>query len=201
MKTCTKCGESKPLDLFRKQASQKSGLTPHCKACAKVYGAAYYEKNKEKLLAGMRDKYAENPQPFLDSMKEWRRKNPDKKRELGRKAYHRLTQEGKAHAQQINRQWAKRNKVAVLAFTLRRKATRRTAETAWEPDLDRLVEIEAAHLAKLRETAFGFKWHVDHTVPLRSKLVCGLHNTYNLAVIPATENLRKGNRYWPDMPC
>lgn len=41
---------------------------------------------------------------------------------------------------------------------------------------------------------------VDHVVPLRSKLVCGLHCEANLEVIPASDNARKGNRHWPDMP-
>jgi hypothetical protein len=41
---------------------------------------------------------------------------------------------------------------------------------------------------------------VDHVVPLKSPLVCGLHCEDNLSPIPATDNTRKGNRWWPDMP-
>ena len=59
---------------------------------------------------------------------------------------------------------------------------------------------EAYHLAKLREKMCGGVWHVDHIVPLKSKVVCGLHVEHNLRVIPGTDNIKKGNRYWPDMP-
>ncbi len=41
---------------------------------------------------------------------------------------------------------------------------------------------------------------VDHIVPLRSELVCGLHVQDNLRCIPSDLNKFKLNRYWPDMP-
>lgn len=59
---------------------------------------------------------------------------------------------------------------------------------------------EAYLLAALRSRTLGYEWQVDHIVPLVSKKVCGLHVHNNLRVIPAVDNNRKGNRYWPDMP-
>lgn len=48
--------------------------------------------------------------------------------------------------------------------------------------------------------ATGIQHSVDHIVPLRHPLVCGLHCPANLRVIPMAENARKSNRHWPDMP-
>ena len=41
----------------------------------------------------------------------------------------------------------------------------------------------------------GLEHHVDHIIPMRGKLVSGLHIAENLRVLPGPENLTKGSKF------
>ena len=43
----------------------------------------------------------------------------------------------------------------------------------------------------------GIQHHVDHIIPIKSTIVCGLHTETNLRIVTATENLtrKKGDYY------
>lgn len=185
LKTCTKCGTTKPLTDFNNMKASKDGKAWHCRACQNAHSAAAYRKN---------------PEPYKQWAREWAAANPEKRKEAARKATRKWSRENNERVNDWNRAWRARNPEAMRALYARKKAYRKTARTCWDVDLDSLVEIEAHDLCAIRSKAFGFDWHVDHVVPLKAKLASGLHNAYNLAVIPAQVNVSKKNRYWPDMP-
>lgn len=80
--------------------------------------------------------------------------------------------------------------------SVRRK---RLIEGATPPWATHQKVLEIYEQARKISELTGMQHHVDHVVPLTSKKVCGLHNEFNLRVIPATDNLKKHNRTWPGM--
>lgn len=72
------------------------------------------------------------------------------------------------------------------------RAAKIRATPAWVNRQD-VEPIYEQAIIQTRET--GIQHHVDHIVPLRGRNVCGLHVSWNLQVIPATENFSKSNRF------
>jgi len=119
----------------------------------------------------------------------WRNANAEKMVEY-KKKYAANNKEAIKHR---IREWGRNNPDKVLANTRKRQTSKINAVPKWYGEFDSFVNIEAIKLAKLREKATGFKWHVDHMIPLQSKVACGLHCASNLQVIPERLNCVKRN--------
>jgi hypothetical protein len=59
-----------------------------------------------------------------------------------------------------------------------------------------LAKIQNLYLESIElSNTTGIQHEVDHIVPLKHNLVCGLHNQFNLRVIPKLENRDKSNQF------
>ena len=54
-KSCSKCGHSKPLDAFNRNAQAKDGRRPDCRECGKQRFRRWWEKNKVRVRAMNRE--------------------------------------------------------------------------------------------------------------------------------------------------
>jgi len=178
MKFCSKCDTNKSLSNFHKDNSQKDGHFRYCKECSKKRRKKRYSKNKDSILKQNAEYKVLNYDYIKIKNKEYYSKNIEI--EKIRKA-----------------QWKKANSEYVNFWKSQRRAKKLLATPAWA-DKDKILEFFKEAQKLTEET--GIKHHVDHIVPLVSKLVCGLHCEANLQVLTAFENLSKGNHYWPNMP-
>lgn len=83
----------------------------------------------------------------------------------------------------------------VAMHSNKRRAARLQRTPAW---VDQPALLAAYVEAQARTEATGAPYHVDHIVPLRGRMVSGLHVPWNLRVVPASENLRKYNKHDAD---
>jgi hypothetical protein len=86
------------------------------------------------------------------------------------------------------------NKEKFMEKYHKRRASKLNATPAWYSELDVFALEEAYDLCRIREEETGVKHHIDHIIPLQGVDVCGLHYHKNWQVIPAKDNLSKGNK-------
>jgi hypothetical protein len=212
------------LSSFSKETKRSDGLSSNCRECRKKRAAEKYQRNKEKILArnkvwadANRERVKETAKRYRQENKEsiragisaWQKLNRDKCRAYTAKNREKVGKEIANEKARIYREanrektrlaalkWQKENRARATAAQNLRHASKLQATPKWADQEKILAFYEEAE--RLSEIYFRH-YHVDHVVPLRSKIVCGLHWEGNLRVIPADENRSKGNRHWPDMP-
>jgi len=91
--------------------------------------------------------------------------------------------------------WAAKNQDRLAESCRRYQASKLKAVPAWA---DRRAMALLYFEAKKITAETGIPHEVDHVVPLRSAVACGLHCEANLRVVPKVVNRRKGNKLIPE---
>lgn len=220
--TCTGCRAE--LDAHCYYASKGRTLQP-CKECWKARVRARFKSRSDALKetdrAAMADrarKYRskltlEQRESFAFKKREARAARTEEDRladaEMMRRRYAERRESRLAYAAEYRsankqkvsesfRRWSKANPEAVRSRSHARRAAVAKRAVGWDSELTNLAGTEAADLARRMESITGFKWHVDHVVPLRGRDVSGLHVWSNFAVVPASFNLMKKNKFFGD---
>jgi len=84
------------------------------------------------------------------------------------------------------------NKDYYIAKDANRRAYKLQAKTQWGQEGVRDFYKKAKELEAMNP---GVHYHVDHIVPLAGDKVCGLHNKFNLQILTAQQNRKKGKAW------
>lgn len=127
----------------------------------------------------------------VKNVAEWRLKNPD----VRKKEHAKIREKKNLQTREEYLNKIKHNAKGKKAVSLEHSHKRRLQiSKVQSTELDEFVFTEAVRLRDLRKETTGINWHVDHIVPINHKEACGLHNAFNIQVVPAKWNVKKGNR-------
>lgn len=174
MKTCTSCKLEKNTTDFYRAKAFNDGLSYKCKVCSREY----QRQNKEKYNALQLAYHYRNREKILAKRRaEWVH------------SYNRIPSTPESVAVS-RKKWKDKNKHKVNEYAMRRRAIMLNRIL---PNTDMNAIIAIYKEAKERRNA-GEDVHVDHIIPLMGKEMQGWHCAENLRIIPAHENLSKGNK-------
>lgn len=173
-KLCSCCLDTKTIENFSRHKGSKDGYQKYCKSCVSAYKKEYYARNKQSILEIRKNYYDSNKDKVSKNVKEYRERNKDKIIEY-----------------QSNYRVKYRFKLTALKRKYDMAKLQATPKCLTKVDFEAIAEFykEVELLSSDKN-----KFHVDHIVPIQSKIVCGLHVPWNLRVIPHKENLRKSNK-------
>ena len=194
--------------MFGARKVASDGLNSYCRECERIRGAERRALNPDAAKAANARYAANNPDLVKARKRAYRKRNSEKCKQARKDAY----EKNKASELAKAKEYKLANKVELSRKdSERRKANphlnrfyrseRRAAERQAKPSWYDSKKVMAMHVkASMMSGDNDVEWHVDHIVPLKSPLVCGLHWHGNMRVITSSENQSKSNRHWPDMP-
>ena len=146
----------------------------NCPLCAKARNVAWSASHRELVNAGIRRHYWTNKGQLSEKKRADRVANPQKYKDRSRAYY-------------------EANKWRAKAGWAAREAAKIKATPAWS---NRDIVNAFYRMAEAYRSS-GVPCEVDHIVPLRHALVCGLHVEHNLQLLSPTANRSKGNKFLP----
>jgi hypothetical protein len=218
-KPCSRCRSMVPVDDYSRSKITSDGLRSACKGCERTESKKNYGRNRERDIARARAWQAANPEKVRETdrrrnnesrkawRKEWENSHPEKVRMYG--LNNRLTRKSNGKLSAYQKRWLslpKNNIDHRMAVELRESLNGKKDRRRWSG----LVGYSILDLMnRLTETMpEGYTWdrieemHIDHIIP-RSLFQYDSENDSqfkacwaleNLQLLPAFENISKGNR-------
>jgi hypothetical protein len=187
----------------------KDGLCSICKVCKRIADKLYREQKPEFIASNKAKCYQAKKDHYDKKTKDWVASNPDQRKKIVKDYYaanqtvilskqSQYREENREVCAERIKDWEVRNPDRVRAKGSRRRAAKLNAQPNWltEEQKEQILSVYAH--ARDCELVSGYKYHVDHIVPLQGKNICGLHVPWNLQVLPSDVNLSKSNKYEPD---
>lgn len=185
VKKCSRCQTELPITAFHKNRSSKDGHQHRCKDCDRAAHRETYARHKEEMSAKCRARAKANPHWKIQRQAK-RKTDPVKIEHDRAKARERYWKNPEAR-RQYTVEYCKRYPEKARFNTQKRVAAQLQRTPPWV-DMQELRRV-------FQNCPMGMA--VDHIIPLRGKLVSGLHVPGNLQYLSKAVNSSKSNRFEP----
>lgn len=170
----------------RGHVSKRNVSNRECRKCVDERSKRNRRENLVIVRSKDRAAYHQRADTKRRQMRASRKKNIEKRRAYDRQRYRENPEKWKKRA--IT--WGRKNKDKRRAYCAMARRIMKKATPIWLT-ADQRQQIKNLYLEASQHQP---TLHVDHIVPLRGKTVCGLHVPWNLQLLSAEENVRKGNK-------
>jgi hypothetical protein len=211
---CSKCKESSEVIKITSNG--------YCSSCQRECARKWRESNRDKIKIHNANFNKNNPDKRKQANSDWRTRNIEYDKARQRKRYkdnleynkeyarNRYRTADKVHIREViilyrknnteklrkrEADYRKRNNDNIVALRKKRRYSEMNALPSWlsNEDLDKIKLVYEK--AKWLESVTGFKYDVDHVIPINGKNVCGFHIWENLQILERSLNRRKYNKY------
>ena len=169
----------------------------------------YYEANKEKVLAFQKEYREDNREERNARQKEYREDNREKISTAAKEYYEANREEinasVRAHYQAnkekirvCKRAYSRANPGKINAKGAKRRAARIQRTPNWLTHEDYRAIRSLYETASALTQSTGIVHHVDHIIPLQGRTVSGFHCPNNLQILTQSENCSKNNKFTGD---
>lgn len=185
---------AKENEKLRQKAEEKRNKrTPEEREAAKIKETERKKLAKTKWTRSQREKVNENARRYSAKIPAEKKKEQSRKWLAANKGCPKLIARRKVNSANYGR----KHRGIINSRGSLRRATKLKATPKWA---DKTLIAHIYELARAEKSRSGINYSIEHTIPLVSDLVCGLHCPQNLQIVTQTYNSKKGNRFWPDMP-
>jgi len=188
MKKCRYCKVDVDYSNGVRHKGRSDGIEECCKECNKKRVRKWVEENKDKYIAGMRERAKRNSKQAVERVRQWRKKHKGRRNKYDNERY----KTDPVHKLKV----AIRNSIGK---SIRRK--RMHSKEMIGCDYDELKKhIQSQFTEGMTWNNYG-EWHIDHIRPLSSFDLTNeeqqkqAFNYKNLQPLWAEDNRKKSNKY------
>lgn len=182
MKTCTKCGLTKPISDFGKHAKTRDRLQCHCKQCIKENTAKWAANNPEKVKENNAKWYSVNSEKAKSYSANWRSANKDRVIANRAKYYSENQQKHKISVAKWSAKHPDYNRIKCSNYRARKNVGKLSKDIA-----ERLFKLQRGKCACCMKP-LGDDYHLDHIMPLA---LGGTNTDDNIQLLRASCNNHK----------